>query len=41
MVVHRWAYSSTAPDVSRVLGRPSIPFKQFAQDYAHVWQAEE
>ncbi|MCZ7541040.1 MAG: NAD(P)H-binding protein [Anaerolineae bacterium] len=30
-LMRQGAYSSTAPDVSRVLGRPSIPFKQFAQ----------
>lgn len=39
-LMRQGAYSATVPDVSRVLGRPSIPFKQFAQDYAHVWQAE-
>ncbi len=39
-LMRQGAYSATAPDVSRVLGRPSIPFKQFAQDYAHIWQPE-
>ena len=39
-LMRQGAYSATVPDVSRVLGRPSIPFKQFAQDYAHVWQPE-
>lgn len=39
-LMRQGAYSATAPDVSRVLGRPSIPFKQFVQDYAHVWQTE-
>lgn len=40
-LMRQGAYSATVPDVSRVLGRPSIPFKQFAQDYAHVWQTGE
>ena len=39
-LMRQGAYSATVPDVSRVLGRPSIPFKQFAQDYAYVWQTE-
>ena len=32
------AYTASVPDISRVLGRPSIPFKQFVQDYADTWR---
>ncbi len=36
-LMQQGAYTATIPDVSRVLGRPSITFKQFAQEHAAAW----
>lgn len=36
-LMQQGVYAQAVPDVSRVLGRPSITFKQFLQDYAEVW----
>jgi uncharacterized protein YbjT (DUF2867 family) len=37
-LMRQGAYTASVADISRVLGRPSIPFKQFVQDYADTWR---
>ena len=38
-LMRQGVYDATIPDISRVLGRPSIPFKQYVQEHVACWQS--
>lgn len=37
-LMQQGAYAECVPDISRVLGRPALPFRQFVQEHVQAWQ---